>query len=48
MTGTAFLMGSCWCFMRPYAALVLFAIATSGALLCPTGILLALLLALYY
>jgi len=33
----AFIMGCCWCFTRPYAALVLFLIATSGAILCPTG-----------
>ena len=35
--GTAFIMGCCWSLTRPYAALVLFLIATSGALICPTG-----------
>ena len=35
--GTAFLMGCCWCLTRPYAALVLFAIALSGGVMCPTG-----------
>ena len=33
----AFVMGCCWSCTRPYAALVLFAIALSGGVLCSTG-----------